>query len=57
MHWSCKVPKKFKGNIINIDLRRAEKLSTDLSNRVKEIKQKFESSDFLRGFIDSVKKT
>ena len=54
MHWSSKVPKKFKRNIINNDLHRAEKLSTDFCNEIREIKHKFESADYPVRFVDSV---
>ena len=54
MHWSSNVPKKFKRNIINNDLHRAQKISSNFSNEVKEIKQKYNYADFPRRYVDSV---
>ena len=54
MHWSSKVPKKFKRNNINNDLHRAKKISSDFSNEIKEIKQKYNHADYPRRFVESV---
>ena len=54
MHWSSKVPKKFKRNIINNELHRARKISTNFSNEIREIKQKYYSADYPRRYVNSV---
>ena len=56
MHWSSKVPKKFKRNNINNDLHRAKKISSDFSTEIKEIKQKYNNADYPGRFVESVVK-
>ena len=54
MHWSSKVPKKFKRNVINNDLHRASKISSDINKEIKEIKQKYNYADFPKNYVVSV---
>ena len=54
MHWSSKVPKKLKRNIINNDLHRAQKISTDFCGEIKNIKEKFKYANYPSRFVDSV---
>ena len=54
MHWSSKAPKKFKRNVINNDLHRAQKISTDFGTEIIAIKQKYEFADYPRRFVDSI---
>ena len=54
MHWSSKAPKKIKRNIINNDLHRGEKISTEFNEEIKEIKRKYEFADYPRRFVDSI---
>ena len=54
MHWTSKVPKKIKRNIITNDLHRAKKISTDFENEKKEVSKKFENSGYPRRFVQSV---
>ena len=54
MHWTSKVPKKIKRNIITNDLHRTKKISTDFENEKKEVSKKFENSGYPRRFVQSV---
>ena len=54
MHWSSKVPKKLKRNIINNDLHRAQKISTDFNAEINNIKNKFKNADYPSRFVDSI---
>ena len=54
MHWSSCVPKKFKRNIINNDLHRASKISSDFNDEVNAIRGKFLKADYPKRFIESV---
>ena len=54
MHWSSKVPKRYKRNAILGDLHRAKRISADFKNEKELIKQKFISAGFPLRFVDSV---
>ena len=54
MHWSSKVPKKFKRNVINNDLHRASKISSNIIEDINEIRQKYKYADFPRKYVESV---
>ena len=56
MHWSSKVPKKIKRNIITNDLHRAKKISSDFREEIKEIGQKYESAGYPKKYVDSIVK-
>ena len=56
MHWSSKVPKKIKRNIITNDLHRAKKISTDFNAETKEINQKYEKAGYPKRFVESIVK-
>ena len=57
MHWSSKVPKKFKRNIINNDLHRANVISSDFCNEINEIRQKYTYADYQKRYVESVIKS
>lgn len=54
MHWSSKVPKKFKRNIINNDLHRASRISSDFVKEVDKIRGKYYKADFPKPYVESV---
>ena len=54
VHWSSKVPKKYKRNAINGDLSRASKISDNITEEITIIKNKFIKADFPMKFINSV---
>ena len=54
VHWSSKVPKRYKRNSILGDLHRAKRISDNFSTEVSKIKQKFLAADFPPRFVDSV---
>ena len=54
MHWSSKVPKKFKRNIINNDLHRASKISSNPEYEKEEIRKKYKNADFPKRYVESV---
>ncbi len=52
--WSSKVPKRYKRNAINGELHRASKISSNFSDEVTRIKEKFKNVGFPMRFIESV---
>ena len=56
MHWSSKVPKKIKRNIVTNDLHRAKKIRTDFENEKKEISKKYKSAGYPKRFVESIVK-
>ena len=53
-HWQSAVPKKYKRNLINGDLHRAKRISSDFPAEKKRIKEKFRKACYPAGFINSV---
>ena len=53
-HWTSKIPKKIKRNIITNDLHRARKISSNFNDEVKEIKVKYEKARYPPRFVDSI---
>jgi hypothetical protein len=56
-HWTTKIPKKLKRNIITNDLHRAKKISSDFKEEIKVIKEKYNKADYPPRFVDSVIKS
>jgi hypothetical protein len=56
VHWSSKVPKKIKRNIVTNDLHRAKKISTDFENEKKEVSKKYENAGYPKRFVASIVK-
>ena len=54
MHWSSKVPKKIKRNIITNDLHRAKKISTDFEIEKGEVQTKYENAGYPKRFVSSI---
>ena len=57
VHWSSKIPKKFKRNAVNVDLYRAKNIASDFSMEKKIVVEKFESAGFPSRFVTSVIKS
>ena len=56
MHWTSKVPKKIKRNIITNDLHRAKKISTNFSKEKDEVALKYENAGYPKRFVTSIVK-
>ena len=54
MHWTSKVPKKIKRNIITNDLHRAKKISTDFAKEKDIINLKYVNAGYPKRFIESM---
>ena len=56
-HWSTKIPKKMKRNIVTNDLHRAKKISSSFEEEVEVIKTKYDKAGYPSRFVDSVIKS
>ena len=54
VHWSSKVPKRYKRNAIISDLNRATRIASFPADEIPKIKQKFLNADYPYRFINSV---
>ena len=54
VHWSSKIPKKYKRNTINADLYRAQRISSNFDAEKVIIGKKFQSAGFPKRFVSSV---
>jgi len=54
IHWSSKIPKRYKRNSVLGDLHRAKRISSDFQTEVIYIKNKFLKADYPLRFIDSI---
>ena len=52
LHWSSKVPKRYKRNAIISDLNRASRIASFPADEIPKIKQKFLNADYLHRFIN-----
>ena len=55
-HWSSKIPKRYKRNMINGDLYRSHRISMNFEAEKVKIKKKFRDAGFPTRFTDSVVK-
>ena len=53
VHWSSKVPKKIKRNIVTNDLHRAKKISSDFNAEIEDIREKYRNAGRTGGTSDS----
>ena len=53
VHWSSKVPFRYKKNAINGELHRAKKISSNFQSEISRIKAKFLNAGFARKVIES----
>ena len=51
MHWSSKIPTRYKRNVITGELHSAKRIANDFNFEVKRITKKFLSAGFSRNFI------
>lgn len=54
VHWSSKIPKKYKRNAINTDLHRAKKIASNFADELNKIRQKFKKANYPERFTESV---
>ena len=54
VHWTSKIPKRYKRNAINADLNRAARVASTFTEEIPTIKQKFLNSDYPPRFVNSV---
>ena len=54
IHWSSKVPKRYKRNAVWGDLNRAYRMSSVFDKEVDSIRQKFQNACFPKRFVDSI---
>ena len=54
VHWTSKIPKRYKRNAINADLNRAARIASTFTEEIPTIKQKFLSADYPPRFVNSV---
>ena len=54
IHWSSRVPKRYKRNSITGELYRAKRISDDVEEMVKKIKDKFCKANYPKRFVESV---
>ena len=54
VHWSSKLPKRYKRNAIISDLNRATRIASSPADEIPKIKQKFLNADYPYRFINSV---
>ena len=54
VHWTSKIPKKYKRNAINADLHRAKNISSTFEEEKARIFEKFSNAGFPARFISSV---
>ena len=53
-HWSLKIPKRYKHNIILGNLHRSNHISSIFSEEIKSISHKYENDDYPKRFVNSV---
>ena len=53
-HWSSKIPKRYKRNIINGELHRAKKISSNFDKEIIRIRDKYIKAGYPLRFINSV---
>ena len=56
-HWSSKIPKKIKRNIIRNDLHRAKVISTVFEEEISAIREKYKKAGYPSRFVESVIRT
>ena len=54
MHWSSRVPKRYREIAVTGDLHKSRKISSDFEMKIKVIKRKFQNADYLPKFLNSI---
>ena len=54
VHWTSKIPRRYKQNAINADLNRAAQIASTFTEEVPTIKRKFLKVDYPPRFVNSV---
>ena len=52
--WTSNIPKRYKRNIINTELCRAKRISSNFTNEATLIRNNFESAGYLMRFVNSL---
>ena len=55
VHWTSRIPKRYKGNSITSDLNRALRISSYLKAEIPKIRQKFLNADYPLRFNSVIK--
>ena len=53
-HWSSKIPKRYKRNIINGELHRAKQISSNFDKEILRIREKYKNAGYPIRFVNSV---
>ena len=53
MHWSLKVPFKYKRNAITGELHRAKRISSDIDKEIKRIRSKYTNAGYPKHVIEN----
>ena len=54
VHWTSKIPKRYKLNAINADFNRAERIANTFTEEIPTIKRKVLNADYPPRFVNSV---
>ena len=54
IHWSTKIPKRYKRNIITIDFHRAGNIASNMKEEIQIFCKKFIKANYPRLFVDIV---
>ena len=54
VHWTSKIPKRYKQNAINADLNRAARIASNFTEDTPTVNQKLFSTDYSPRFVNSV---
>ena len=54
IHWSSKIPKRYKRNTITTDLHRAGNIASNMKEKIQIIQKRFIEADYPRLFVNSV---
>ena len=54
VHWSSRVPKRYKRNAVIGDLHRSKRISSNFEMEIKVIKRQFRNADYPTKFLNSV---
>ena len=54
IHWSSKIPKRYKRNTITTDLHRAGNIASNMKEKIQIIQKRFIEADYPRLFVNNV---
>ena len=53
VHWTSKIPKRYKRNAINADLNKAVRITSTFTEEIPTVKRKFLNADYSPTFVNS----